>query len=72
MALLDQVLSMIVFLGPIAMVAYMLRVKLGLTKPSHASRRPHRHSELQPPPLVVVVAWVAALVVLILSRILAR
>ena len=69
MALLEVLLTLIVFLGPIAMVAYMLRSKLGLTRPSDAEHGPGRRGDLQQPPLWTIVLWVMSVAALILLRV---
>ena len=65
MELVRVLLILIVFLGPIAMVAYALRSKLGLTKPSDPERGPGPRDELQPPPLLAVLVWLLSLAVLV-------
>jgi hypothetical protein len=69
MAELHLLLVLIVFLGPIGMVAYMLRSKLGLTRPVSTEFGPARRGEVQRPPLLVVLTWLAALIALILLHV---
>ena|GEM_PF-6704604 len=65
MELVRVLLILIVFLGPIAMVAYALRSKLGLTRPSDPERSLDSRDELHPPPLLAVLIWLLSLAALI-------
>ena len=69
MGLLHNLLVLIVFVGPVAMFAYMLRDKLGPSEHPGTEQGLARPRELKPPPLFVVVVWAAALVALILWKI---
>ena len=65
MSLLHDLLILIVFVGPVAMVAYMLREKLGLSQQPSREFTPQRRGEIRPPPVFAVLVWVVALVALI-------
>ena len=69
MALLHDLLVLIVFLGPIAMVAYTLRSKLGVAKPPDTEYGPARRDTLQPPPLWTFVVWLGSVAALIFLRV---
>ena len=65
MALLYNLLFLIVLLGPIVLVSYALRYKLGLTEPVMTKHGPSRRGEIQWPPAWTFVVWVVSLVGLI-------
>ncbi|MCP4592218.1 MAG: hypothetical protein GY842_15910 [bacterium] len=69
MTLLDNLLVLIVVLGPIGLVASILRCKLGLVKPSMTKHGMTRRDEIQWPPAWTFLVWALALAGLIAIRV---